>query len=50
MPKIPKTSQNLQLISEIGELAEDFVVNVETATRSRCCFLCKFTKMFGTVE
>lgn len=50
LPKVPKTSANLQLISEIGELADEFVVNVETATRVRCCFFCRITKMFGSVE
>jgi hypothetical protein len=50
LPKIAKTSQNLAVIAEIGELANEFVVNVETATRTRCCFFCRFTKMFGTIE
>ena len=50
LPTIPNTIENLKLIGEIGELSEDFVLNVNLAVRQRCCFFCCYTKMFGTTE
>jgi len=40
----------MKTIAEIGELADDFSVNVNLAVRQKCCFFCCYTKMFGTIE
>jgi hypothetical protein len=50
LPQIPNTPQNLKTIDEIGEIAEEFVVNVGLATRQKCWCFCWYTKMFGTLE
>jgi hypothetical protein len=50
MPKIPSTPENIKLIDEIGELADQFSANVNLATRSNCCCFFRYNKMFGSIE
>lgn len=50
LPRIPSSQMNLKIIGEIGEMADEFVVNVNLATRTKCCFFCCYNKMFGSIE
>ena len=50
LPNIPNTNQNLKIINDIGDIAQEFKMTIQKAIKQRCCCFCCYTKLFGTLE